>query len=137
MTDETERVKQVLLIRRDLGMRRGKEVAQGSHASMGFLTDRLRPTTGEGASSESFTLTLSAVEQHWVAHGMAKICLRVSSEEELIECHVKALAAGLVTTLIRDSGRTEFGGVPTLTACAIGPDTARRIDAITGELSPY
>jgi PTH2 family peptidyl-tRNA hydrolase len=134
MTDEPERIKQVLLIRRDLGMRRGKEVAQGAHASMGFLAERLRPSDG---ATDAFTLTLSSVEQHWLAHGMAKICLRVNSEVELVACHEKARAAGLVSTLIRDSGRTEFRGEPTLTACAIGPDAASRIDAITGELAPY
>ncbi|MGZ3423232.1 MAG: peptidyl-tRNA hydrolase, partial [Polyangiales bacterium] len=34
-------VKQVIVVRRDLKMRRGKEIAQGSHASMAFLTERL------------------------------------------------------------------------------------------------
>jgi PTH2 family peptidyl-tRNA hydrolase len=35
-------VKQVLVIRKDLKMRRGKEIAQGAHASMAWLTNRLR-----------------------------------------------------------------------------------------------
>ena len=30
-------MKQVIIIRKDLKMRRGKEIAQGSHASMAFL----------------------------------------------------------------------------------------------------
>jgi PTH2 family peptidyl-tRNA hydrolase len=33
--------KQVIVIRKDLKMRRGKEIAQGSHASMAFLTRRI------------------------------------------------------------------------------------------------
>ena len=33
------RTKQVIAIRKDLKMRRGKEIAQGSHASMAFLTE--------------------------------------------------------------------------------------------------
>ena len=40
--------------------------------------------------------------------------------------------AGLPTALIRDAGHTEFGGVPTLTACAIGPARVEDIDPITG-----
>lgn len=51
--------------------------------------------------------------------------------------HRKALTLGLKSHLIRDSGRTEFGGVPTLTACAIGPDPAEQIDEVTGSLEPY
>jgi PTH2 family peptidyl-tRNA hydrolase len=39
--------------------------------------------------------------------------------------------------MIQDSGRTEFHGQPTLTACAIGPDLAERIDEITGDLTLY
>ena len=34
--------KQVIVMRRDLGMRRGKEIAQGAHASMIWLSRRIR-----------------------------------------------------------------------------------------------
>ena len=34
--------KQVIVMRRDLGMRRGKEIAQGAHASMIWLAQRIR-----------------------------------------------------------------------------------------------
>ena len=99
--------KQVILIRKDLKMRRGKEIAQGSHASMEFLVSQLRG-------------------------GQTAI-----TEEELISFHEKAQALGLKSHIIRDSGRTEFGGVPTLTACAIGPAIAEHIDEVTGDLTPY
>ena len=36
-----ERIKQVILIRKDLKMRRGKEIAQGSHASMQFIVKQI------------------------------------------------------------------------------------------------
>ena len=39
---------------------------------------------------------------------------------------------GLPTSLITDAGRTEFGGVPTRTAVAVGPAVVGEIDAITG-----
>lgn len=82
-------------------------------------------------------LDLSPAEQKWIDEGMAKVCLRVDSEEMLIEYHTKALQSGLKSFMIRDSGRTEFGGVPTLTACAIGPARMEQIDLITGELTLY
>ena len=127
-------VKQVILIRRDLKMRRGKEIAQGSHASMAFLVHRLR---NEVPTSSLSTLMSSKAEKHWVLRGMRKVCLQVHSEEQLVEIHEKALSAGLTSHMILDSGKTEFGGVPTHTACAIGPNLAEEIDQITGELKLY
>ena len=115
-------------------MRRGKEIAQGSHASMAFLVNRMRALPG---ANTDVNLQLRPAELEWITKGMAKVCLKVNSEEELLECHAKAQAEGLESHLIRDSGRTEFGGVPTLTACAIGPDDPERIDRVTGELTLY
>ena len=115
-------------------MRRGKEVAQGSHASMEFLVSRIRHNLGERSG---VSIELSTDEKSWITAGMGKVCLQVDSEEELLEHHQKALDLGLSSHLIRDSGRTEFGGIPTLTACAIGPDDAGRIDAVTGDLKLY
>ena len=115
-------------------MRRGKEIAQGSHASMAFLINRMRQLPNLDGQ---VALSLTAPEQHWITQGMAKVCLKINSEEELLAHHAKAQEAGLESHLIRDSGRTEFNGVATLTACAIGPDDPERIDAITGDLSLY
>jgi peptidyl-tRNA hydrolase, PTH2 family len=129
-------IKQVILIRKDLKMRRGKEVAQGAHAAMAFLVRRLRrPVSEDGDPAGSLALT--RIEWEWVERGSAKVCLRVNSEEELLEYHHRATQAGLESHLIRDSGRTEFGGVPTLTACAIGPDEVEKVDAITSGLVLY
>jgi peptidyl-tRNA hydrolase, PTH2 family len=126
--------KQVILIRRDLKMRRGKEIAQGSHASMAFMTSRMRSVAD---APGEVVMALKPQELDWVTRGMAKVCLKVNSEEELLDCHAQAQADGIESHLIRDSGRTEFNGVPTLTACAIGPDDPERIDRITGELTLY
>ena len=129
-----ERIKQVILIRKDLKMRRGKEIAQGSHASTEFLANQIRQRLDENAN---IVIDLNIDETAWLSQGMAKVCLQVSSEEELLDYHEKALRQGLKSFLIRDSGRTEFGGTPTLTACAIGPAPASRIDAVTGNLTLY
>lgn len=123
------RVKQAIVIRKDLGMRRGKEIAQGAHASLAFLARRVLDAAGAPA--------FSALEQAWLRGGSAKICLQVASEAELLEVHERARAAGLEAHLIRDSGKTEFGGVPTYTCLAIGPDAAERLDPVTGGLRLY
>jgi peptidyl-tRNA hydrolase, PTH2 family len=131
-----ENVKQVILIRRDLHMRRGKEIAQGSHASMEFVVSQLREQLlKDPAAPISVKLDEAAIG--WITRGIAKVCLRVESEEELLRCHEAARAKGIPSHVIRDSGRTEFHGVPTYTACAIGPAPAEAIDAITGELTLY
>lgn len=120
------KMKQVILIRRDLKMRRGKEIAQGSHASMAFLRDGI--LTGK---------RLSESEALWLHSLQTKVCLCVNSEEELRELHQKALDAGLKSHLIVDAGLTEFDGVPTLTSGAIGPDDEDKINLITGHLKLY
>ena len=45
-----------------------------------------------------------------------------------------AKLAGLPCSLIRDAGLTEFAGVPTLTAVAVGPAELSKVDAITSHL---
>lgn len=126
-------VKQVIVVRKDLKMRRGKEIAQGSHASMEWMMVRFQKLLAGDQSA----LQLTPEQSQWLRAGVAKVCVRVDSEDELHSVHQKARDAGLESHLIVDSGRTEFNGIPTPTACAIGPDDAQRIDAITGALSLY
>lgn len=124
--------KQVIVMRKDLKLRRGKEISQACHATMKFLCDKMR--SKEGNQHEIF---LSEVEVAWIHGNFTKICVQVSSEAELIEIHQKALAQQLASCLIQDAGLTEFKGVPTLTCVAIGPDLPEKIDKVTGHLSLY
>lgn len=138
MTIDTRPVKQVIVIRRDLKMRRGKEIAQGSHASIAWLTSRLMMfTVPDDPDVVGVRGYLSPAEHEWVRGNFRKICVVVRSEAELLDIVKKAEAAGLVAELIQDSGLTEFAGVPTYTAAAIGPDYDENIDPITGELELY
>jgi peptidyl-tRNA hydrolase, PTH2 family len=121
-------VKQVIVMRKDLKMRRGKEIAQGAHASVAWLALRVQG----GAAPE-----LSEDERAWIDGSFAKVCLQIEGEEALRDVHARALAAGLESHLIVDSGRTEFHGVPTPTCLGIGPAEAARIDAVTGDLKLY
>jgi peptidyl-tRNA hydrolase, PTH2 family len=120
--------KQVIVMRHDLMMRRGKQIAQGAHASMAFLTSRLK--VSGVVSMGDFNEAAKA----WLSGRFAKICCRVESEDELLAIRDQASQQGLEVHLITDSGKTEFHGVPTNTCLAIGPDEAAKIDAITGAL---
>jgi PTH2 family peptidyl-tRNA hydrolase len=117
-------IKQVIIIRKDLKMRRGKEITQGSHASGYFYKEN------EGKPFDMET-------KSWIQTGETKITCVVNSEEELEELHEKAKEMGLRSHLITDAGRTEFNGVPTKTCLAIGPNRASDVDEITGNLKLY
>lgn len=119
-------IKQVIVMRKDLNMRRGKEIAQGAHASMAFLTKKVR--TGE---------LFSSLEHEWMVGLFTKVCVRVNSEAELLAVEEAAKKNGIRVEVITDSGKTEFGGVPTKTCLALGPDLAEKIDSITGALALY
>lgn len=106
-------------MRHDLGMRRGKQIAQGAHASLLMVM-----------SGEIPEKTI----QDWTNNGMPKICVRVNSEEELFEIRDKALENKLCYCLVVDEGRTEFNGVKTPTCLAIGPEESESIDQVTGSL---
>jgi PTH2 family peptidyl-tRNA hydrolase len=121
--------KQVIVVRKDLGMRKGKCVAQGAHASLGAILSLM-------ARHEDGSRTLPADDRvnPWLDHSFTKPVVYVTSEAELLEIHSKATEAGLIACLIRDNGTTEFKGVPTYTAVAVGPDLIEKVDEITGHL---
>lgn len=118
--------KQVIVMRKDLNMRRGKEIAQGAHASMAFLSKKV-----------CAGILFSDLEYEWMSGTFTKVCVRVNSEAELLAIEEQAKKEGLQVEVITDSGKTEFGGVPTRTCLAIGPDEAEKIDKITGSLALY
>lgn len=128
--------KQVLIIRKDLNMRKGKIAAQAAHASMKVLLDRMAVVRHEsaGAVERSIAVPMNSAFEAWLSGSFTKITVSVNSEAELLDLHLKAKEAGLATALILDQGRTEFGGVPTYTALAIGPNWKEEIDPISGHL---
>lgn len=117
-------IKQVIVMRNDLGMRKGKMIAQGAHASMAFLGHFLRSDVRD----------LTEEESSWIDGSFTKICVYVNSQEELLEIYSKAKDAGLTVHMITDSGKTEFNGVHTRTCLAIGPHSSEKINNITGHL---
>jgi peptidyl-tRNA hydrolase, PTH2 family len=127
--------KQVIVIRRDLGMRRGKEIAQGAHASMAWLRQRVLPLLAPPGTADQ--ADFSPAERAWLEGSLRKVTVKVGSEAELLAVYEKAIQAGLVAHLITDRGLTEFGGIPTRTCLGIGPDHDDLIDPVTGDLELY
>lgn len=111
-------MKQIIIMRKDLNMRKGKMVAQGAHASLKATLNNLNhPSVKE-----------------WLGSAFAKICVYVDSEEELFQVLNAAKKKKLITALITDSGKTEFNGVPTNTCIAVGPATDEELDGVTSHL---
>lgn len=115
--------KQYIIIRKDLKMRRGKEIAQGCHACM------LANMVAEKEAPEAF--------EHWMSGAFTKIALQVDSEEELLTLHQKALEMGIPSAVVTDKGATEFHGVPTKTALGIGPYWTDELFKLVGHLKLY
>lgn len=112
-------IKQVIVVRKDLNMRKGKCVAQGAHASLLAFE----------AMFNQFN-----IRTEWQNTGQTKIVLCVNNEKQLFDLHNKAIKHGLISRIVVDAGITEFKGVPTPTAIAIGPFHEEEIDKVTGDL---
>ena len=129
----TEEVKQVIVIRKkftkdgnSFGLRRGKEIAQACHASMAFMVDCI-------LNNKPF----NKYEEKWFSGLFTKTVVTVDTEEELEAIYNNAISKGLVAKMVTDAGKTEFDGIPTKTALAIGPDVVSKIDEVTGHLKLY
>ena len=109
-------MKQVILVRQDLNLPKGKLAAQVAHAAVDAVLKTDKETIAE-----------------WRAEGAKKVVLKVKDEKELRDYQKKADRAGLRTVLIADGGLTV---VPpgTITVLGIGPDEDKKIDACVGML---
>lgn len=138
------RPKQVIVVRKDLNMRKGKLAAQVAHASMKFLLDgavekaSLTEPTEEptewrewSSSPRLTTRELSDAEIQWLQGLFTKVVAYVTSEQDLLTLVEQGHAAGLTVKPIEDSGLTEFKGVKTLTCVAFGPDLPDKLDPVT------
>ncbi len=135
--------KQVIVIRKDLNMRKGKMVAQGAHASMKVLlemmTKQMMPTSphcnwDDDVEVRSLVLPNESALYDWLNGSFTKVCVSVDSEAELLYILKEAESAKLPCALIKDAGLTEFGGVATHTCIAIGPAWDEDINKVTGKL---
>ncbi len=108
--------KQVILVREDLKLPKGKLAAQSSHASV-----------------DATLKSDKKVVDSWRKEGAKKVVLKVKDEKELFKYKQMAEDFGLKTALITDAGRTvlEPG---TITCLGIGPDLEEKIDKVSGKL---
>lgn len=109
--------KQVILVRHDLKLPKGKLAAQVAHASVDAVLKADKD-----------------VVRKWRQMGMKKVALKVQDEKELYAYAQQAKDKGLTVAIITDAGKTVVA--PGTTTCvAIGPNEEELIDAVTESLS--
>lgn len=113
------RYKQVIVVRKDLKLSKGKLAVQVAHASV-TAAEQCRKNTLEWFKS-------------WFSEGQKKVVVEVENLEALLLHYQMAKDAGLPAALIEDAGLTE---IPpgTITCVGIGPAPAELVDKITGKL---
>ena len=109
-------MKQVILVRADLKLPKGKMAAQCSHAAVeaAFNSDKKKVA-------------------EWRSEGQKKIVLKVKDEKDLLKYLQLAKDNKLKTALITDAGMTVVAP-GTKTCVGIGPDEEDKIDEVTGKL---
>ena len=108
--------KQVIIVRNDLKLPKGKLAAQVAHASV-----------------DAVLKADKSIVQSWRNTGMMKIALKVDSEKELYKYAQMAKDKGYPVGIITDAGKTVVAP-GTTTCCGIGPVLEDELDQITGEL---
>ena len=111
-------IKQVIVVRTDLEMGKGKIAAQVGHACV-LGAEHVRKSHPEW------------YEQWW--GGQEKVVLKVSGIKELQEVKRHAIDLNLPWSEVTDAGHTQIS--PGTTTCiSIGPAPENLIDKITGDL---
>lgn len=111
-------IKQVIVIRSDVQMGKGKAVAQGAHAAI--------------QSYEKAKESVPRLVSDWRMRGEKKVCLK-GNLDELLRVYNEAKRAKLPCSIIKDAGHTQLEP-GTITAVAIGPAEEELIDKITKNL---
>jgi len=111
--------KQVMVVRRDLGMGCGKLAAQVAHAAV-MGVEKVKSTHPDWFSN-------------WLDGGQAKVVVKVQSMTELASVRKEAEMLRLPVVQIEDRGLTQIP--PGTTTCiGIGPAPADAVDKVTGRL---
>jgi peptidyl-tRNA hydrolase, PTH2 family len=103
-------IKQVIVVRKDLNMRKGKMCSQVAHASMKVFFDRIK-LPKEGQSYSFYTIDFTLEMKEWMNSSFTKIVVSCNSEQELHNLKKQADRSNIVNAIILDNGNTEFKDV--------------------------
>ena len=111
--------KQVIAVRTDLKMSKGKIAVQTAHGSVSAYV-KTKKYYQDWA-------------ENWFSEGQKKITVKVSSEEEIHQLAEEARKANIPFAIINDAGLTQLPP-GTTTVLGIGPSREELIDKITEHL---
>jgi len=120
MSQEEFKYKQVIAVRADLKMSKGKLAAQVGHAAV--------------SAAEEARKNYPEWWQAWLKEGQCKVAVKVKDLDELLELQREAIQMKLPQSLITDRGLTQLPP-STVTCLGIGPAPSTQVDKITGKLS--
>lgn len=109
-------LKQVIVLRDDLDISKGKQISQACHASL-----------------EAYRKADPEIASKWRTAGAKKIVLS-ADDKKLEDLYTEIKSKDIPAYLVKDAGMTEVEP-GTVTALGIGPADADKIDSITGELN--
>ncbi len=109
-------MKQMIIVRTDLKMSKGKLAVQASHAAV-------------AAAQKADKKIISS----WTRGGQKKVAVKVKTEKELLSLQDKCRKLKINHYLVCDAGLTELKP-GTATALAIGPDKEEKVNKVTGSL---
>lgn len=121
-------VKQVIVVRKDLKLRKSELAAQVATASMGFLLDN-----NESERNDVINVKLSNEEALWLNGSFEKSIMGVDSEEDLKELMLKAEFEGIGVYPVRNLNNND-DILGALTCIALGPDNSEVINQVTKNL---
>ena len=127
-------VKQVIVVRKDLNMRKGKMCAQVAHASFKVFLGSADNIKFFENRQIRFLYDENSAWDEWLNGQFTKVVVSCDTRDELFDLYRQAVEADLPCAMITDAGKTEFHGEPTETTIAIGPGNSEDIDKITGHL---
>ena len=108
--------KQVIVVRSDLRLSKGKLAAQAAHASL-----------------DAYKKADPRVRAAWEQEGAKKVVVRVDDEKMLLDAFNLAKELKLPCSLIKDAGRTELAP-GTTTSAGVGPAPEAAVDRVTGKM---
>jgi PTH2 family peptidyl-tRNA hydrolase len=123
-------IKQVIVVRKDLNLRKTELASQVATASMGFLLEN-----NESERNDIINVKLSNEEVLWLNGSFEKLIVGVDSEEDLRDLMFKAEMEGIGVYPVH--GKIKRGPSDddmTIMCAALGPDDSKVINHVTGHL---
>jgi len=121
-------IKQVIIVRKDLNLRKNELASHVATASMGFLLEN-----NESERNDVINVKLSNEEVMWLNGSFEKIIVGVDSEKDLKDLMFKAELEGIGVYPVLSRNSDKFND-STITCAALGPDDSKLINHVTGHL---